>query len=225
MDVLSRLTLKGNPDFFEDSVASIREAFGLDEEEEPAPAEPLGKPVTTPPPPPAPPTPIEEAEGYLLDRFAKGTISKSRLIGFGGSLIRQAYTNLSATMSIPSGTKSNLWEAASNSPWMTPGFNMGMGMTLKAAHGFDGIVRRPTTILAGEAGPERVNIQPTDAGRGGMGSKQIFVTFNINALDGASVDETVERKVVPRLIRALRDASERGVDIIHDRGIIREVAV
>lgn len=63
-----------------------------------------------------------------------------------------------------------------------------------AQHGFSGIVSKPTVILAGEAGPEMVNITPLNKGitpsatapsapSGGGGYSPTFV-FNIDALTG-----------------------------------------
>ena len=57
-----------------------------------------------------------------------------------------------------------------------------------AQHGLYGIVSRPTTILAGEAGPERVSITPLHRGAaqslgGEEGYSPTFV-FNIQSLTG-----------------------------------------
>jgi len=70
-----------------------------------------------------------------------------------------------------------------------------------AATGMDEIVSKPTMILAGEAGPESVNITPLDSigDTGGGGGSS--VTLNISA---PLVDETVVDSIIPALREALR---------------------
>ena len=70
-----------------------------------------------------------------------------------------------------------------------------------AATGMDEIVTKPTMIIAGEAGAERVNVTPLNrttapAGGGGAG-----ITVNISA---PLVDETVVDSIIPAIKRAER---------------------
>ena len=52
---------------------------------------------------------------------------------------------------------------------------------ITAASGFNGIVRRPTTILAGEAGPESVNITPYQPGSGvNVPSYRVYPNNTVN---------------------------------------------
>jgi hypothetical protein len=59
-----------------------------------------------------------------------------------------------------------------------------------AASGFSGVVNEPTLFLAGEAGPETVNIAPIKATR--TGSQPIIITV-IATLDGREVARSVSR--------------------------------
>lgn len=64
--------------------------------------------------------------------------------------------------------------------------------------GFQGVVSKPTAFLAGEAGPEYVDVRPMRGG-GTRGGGSVTNNFYINALDGASVDRVVRQQVVPVL--------------------------
>lgn len=180
-----------------------------------------------PPPPPSGKvvaSPHQQAFDYLLANMP-GSVSRSVLRGFGLQAVRMAATDLSGLNKITPALKSAIEAVAAGAS--VPNGPLGGGVILKAAHGMSGIVTRPTHILAGEAGPERVNITPTDGGRdpGAMGSKQIFVNFSIQTLDPRQVDESAIERFADVLIRKLRDKSELGEEIIHERGMIREVAV
>ena len=80
---------------------------------------------------------------------------------------------------------------------------------IKAAQfGMDEVVTKPTLILAGEAGPESVNITPLDeAGEdvGGGGGSQ---TFNIHIEGNVMTDAFVEEELSVKISDAIR----RGVD-------------
>ena len=60
----------------------------------------------------------------------------------------------------------------------------------KAASGFSGLVTEPTLFMAGEAGPETVNIAPVQAAGGRSGPQTIVV---ITQLDGREIARTVNK--------------------------------
>ena len=92
-----------------------------------------------------------------------------------------------------------------------------------AARGYHGTVNRPTTILAGERGPERVDITPGGAGfmGGASGGGGTVVHFNVNvqALDPRGVRDLMEGEVGDMLIERIRASSERGETVIYSSGV------
>ena len=68
-----------------------------------------------------------------------------------------------------------------------------------AAEGMDEIVTEPTLILAGEAGPEYVNIEPTTNEGSGMGGN-VNVTFSGNVLS----KDFIQDEALPLIQDALR---------------------
>ena len=76
-----------------------------------------------------------------------------------------------------------------------------MGEFKTAATGMDEMVTKPTLILAGEAGPEHVNITPTGGGATGGN-----ISININ---GGMVDQNF---VEGELAEAIKQAMRRGAD-------------
>ena len=80
----------------------------------------------------------------------------------------------------------------------------------KAQFGFDGIVSRPTLFMAGEAGPERVIVQPVS---GGNTVSQSFV-FNIYSSE-SNITEAIKKKILPELSRLMRSESF----LIHPRAV------
>lgn len=174
---------------------------------------------------PADPVSPHQAALAYLDANIPGKVSKAKLQEFGLAAVRLAVTDLSASKHINPSTKQALFIASSSGN--VPLGDIGTSTDLVAAHGFSGVVRKPTTILAGEAGPERVNISRIGAGRdpGGMGSKQIFLNINLSMLDVRGLPQFVQQDLGPMLAEYLRDQSERGLDIIFQRGVVPEVAV
>ena len=75
-----------------------------------------------------------------------------------------------------------------------------------AATGMDEVVSRPTMILAGEAGPESVNITPLNAPNdaGGGGGSPINVSIQGNVMTDQFVEEELSEKIA--------EAVRRGVD-------------
>jgi hypothetical protein len=81
--------------------------------------------------------------------------------------------------------------------------------TVKAATGMDEIVSKPTMILAGEAGPESVNITPLGGGGGDTATtgSPINITFSGNIL----ADSWIEDEAIPKIKEAIRRGSDIGV--------------
>jgi hypothetical protein len=86
--------------------------------------------------------------------------------------------------------------------------------TKKAQYGFEGIVTRPTLFMAGEAGPERIIIQPM--GQMSQGNK-INIVLNIQA-GGMSIESSFRNKIIP-LLQEFFDRSIIKVPISAVRGI------
>ena len=77
--------------------------------------------------------------------------------------------------------------------------------SITAAEGFDGIVNEPTLILAGEAGAEYVDIEPTNnegAGRGGG-----TVIFQGNVMS----DDFIVEEAIPKIRKALQRGESLGI--------------
>jgi hypothetical protein len=92
-----------------------------------------------------------------------------------------------------------------------------------AAKGYHGVVNGPTTILAGEAGPERVDISPGGAGfQGGASSGNeihLYYTANINAMDASGVDRAAA-ELGDRLRETLLAMSSRGEPVVYSTGVV-----
>ncbi len=97
------------------------------------------------------------------------------------------------------------------------------GFDIVAASGFHGTLTQPTAILAGENGPERVDITPSGSdyvgGGRGRGGVSAHFSVNINALDINGVDAAAER-LVDRVRSGLLEMSERGEPVIYDSGVV-----
>ena len=120
----------------------------------------------------------EAVASFLADAFAKGGI-------FGGILGAGA---AGAVGSLFSGAVKQISETAF------------------AAEGMNEVVTEPTLILAGEAGPEYVDIEPTTnegAGRGGG----VNISFTGNVLSS----DFIENEAVPLLKEALRKGGDIGI--------------
>ena len=70
-----------------------------------------------------------------------------------------------------------------------------------AATGMDEVVTKPTVILAGEAGPESVQITPLEGPNVNGPQSTSSVTVNISA---PLVDETVVDTIIPAINEAVR---------------------
>ena len=77
-----------------------------------------------------------------------------------------------------------------------------------AATGMDEIVSKPTMILAGEAGPESVNITPLGGGEDtATGGSPINITFSGNVTS----DNFIEEEAIPKIKEAIRRGADLGV--------------
>ena len=83
-----------------------------------------------------------------------------------------------------------------------------IGEFKSAATGMDEIVNKPTMILAGEAGPESVNITPL-GGDADMstGGSPINITFSGNVTS----DNFIEDEAIPKIKEAIRRGADLGV--------------
>ena len=92
----------------------------------------------------------------------------------------------------------NLAAAAGAGAFMTGLFDQGMAQVKKiklAQHGMDEVVSKPTLIMAGEAGPERVQVTP----RGRSSSSQGGLTVNFNG--PVTNKDFVRDTVIPEIQR------------------------
>jgi len=99
------------------------------------------------------------------------------------------------------------------------------------ADGFSGIVSSPTMFVAGEAGPEQVNITPLRGSQ--MGGQSGFTgsagqTFNfhltVQAWDGRDVERFVNGQLRNQVLQIVQTASRRGASVADDAGIRRVAA-
>lgn len=94
-----------------------------------------------------------------------------------------------------------------------------------AQHGFHGQVTEPTLFLAGEAGPEMVDITPRGAGR--MGGA-VHLHLNIERIETPNVQSLrayVESALGPEITRYMRQAGFRGVEMVPNNGTFAEPTV
>lgn len=90
---------------------------------------------------------------------------------------------------------------------------------IPAATGFHGMVNKPTLFLAGEAGPESVNISPTNDGhRGGMGGTVFQIT--VNSLDPRGVKELIDGELGDIILRRLREDSFDNRELMSSGGLV-----
>ena len=79
-----------------------------------------------------------------------------------------------------------------------------------AATGMDKIVNQPTMILAGEAGPEAVNITPLDSSPGAAGQQGAGVNINISG--NVMSQEFVESELADKISEAVRRGTNFGLN-------------
>jgi len=91
-------------------------------------------------------------------------------------------------------------EADFNNTPSEPGEPSGKTKVNQAALGFEGIVNSPTTFKAGEAGAERVSIQPTHAMNGSEKNGKNTVIVNIN-VSGSVLSDMDLKKTLDRHLK------------------------
>ena len=97
-----------------------------------------------------------------------------------------------------------------------------------AAGGYNGMVGKPTLFLAGEAGPEHVNITPSSRMNGGFtggGGGNMHFNFNVSAIDSKGVKEFLETDAKEILLNVLQRESARGRSVIYDTGITTDPSI
>jgi len=95
-----------------------------------------------------------------------------------------------------------------------------------AAQGFHGMVHRPTHILAGEAGSERVDISPMPSAKGfqsmtqGGGQTNFTFNFHITTLDPRGLRDTVKQDIWPMMKELMMSESNFGKPLLNQKGIV-----
>ena len=114
-----------------------------------------------------------------------------------------------------SGTAAAYFKAISSTPRLSTEIVDSMrriyGIDIVAGRGFHGVVNRPTTILAGEAGPEAVNISPLSAGAStgvsGAGGTSMVFNFSISTPNVQSMKQWVENELFDLIATKMRRES------------------
>jgi len=118
------------------------------------------------------------------------------------SAAKNAYNKVLAWWEQATGKKESV---PSPPPLPISGFEDQEGVDYYAQRGFEGLVRRPTTFLAGEAGPEHVSIRP----RGGNAPSIITIYLggiHIDNMNSELDERKLQRKVKQSLMDALKDS-------------------
>ena len=97
-----------------------------------------------------------------------------------------------------------------------------------AAGGYNGMVGKPTLFLAGEAGPEHVNITPSSRMNGGFtggGGGNNHFTFQVSAIDARGVKEFIENDAKDFMLNVLQRESQRGRAVVYNTGVVTDPSV
>ena len=97
-----------------------------------------------------------------------------------------------------------------------------------AQHGYSGMVSQPTLFLAGEAGPEMVDITPTGRMSGGFqgsGGQNFHFNFAVNTIDEQGVKAFIEEDARPFIVQMLQRESTRGASVMYQSGITTDPSV
>lgn len=175
----------------------------------------VAKPVATPPPPAyqqPPASTFNDAERFLVTAAGQRTFSVSGIKAQGWGNLAAAIGSLNARGIVDLTSIGTLLKEIIAGDG-SAGYRLSeRGYQITAAQGFHGYVSGPTHILAGEAGRERVDIEPDRPGRGGMGGGggdiHVHMHFGagaFQALDGQSVREMVLRGELGRAVKELID--------------------
>tara|TARA_R110002012_G_scaffold273978_1_gene460134 strand:+ start:4742 stop:6634 length:1893 start_codon:yes stop_codon:yes gene_type:complete len=99
-------------------------------------------------------------------------------------------------------------------PWIVGGATLAKGLATAAqvratarvaAEGMNEVVTEPTLILAGEAGAEYVNIEPTNNEGAGMGGANIVFQGNVMS------DDFIIETAIPKIRKALQRGEDLGI--------------
>jgi TP901 family phage tail tape measure protein len=97
-----------------------------------------------------------------------------------------------------------------------------------AANGYSGMVSEPTLFLAGEAGPEMVDITPTsrmEGGFSGSGGANFHFNFSVNTIDEQGVKSFIEQDAKPFIVQMLNRESTRGSTVMYSTGLTTDPSV
>ena len=97
-----------------------------------------------------------------------------------------------------------------------------------AANGYSGMVSEPTLFLAGEAGPEMVDITPSSrmsGGFSGSGGANFSFNFSVNTIDEQGVRSFIERDAKPFIMQMLNRESSRGSAVMYSTGLTTDPSV
>lgn len=99
---------------------------------------------------------------------------------------------------------------------------------VEAANGYNGMVGGPTLFLAGEEGPEQVNITPASRMRGGFagsGGNNYHFNFSVSAIDEKSVKSFIETDAKDFIVNMLQRESTRGRSVMYNTGLVADPSV
>jgi TP901 family phage tail tape measure protein len=102
------------------------------------------------------------------------------------------------------------------------------GEPIAAANGYSGMVSEPTLFLAGEAGPEMVDITPTSrmsGGFSGSGGSNFHFNFSVSTIDEQGVRSFIEQDAKPFIVQMLNRESTRGSTVMYSTGLTTDPSV
>lgn len=179
-------------------------------------------PTPEPPPPPTPAPSMSPAARYFRNNGK--TLSKSQLRQLGWDAVGAGIGELHAAggadlRNIGLQLKTLIKGYTSQYPTQADAENSlaANGYDIVAAKGFQGVVNKPTTILAGEAGPESIDITPLNGtATGGRKGTQVVNNFTINVStpDAGSMARWVERDLFPMIQKQMIRAGRAGEGLI-----------
>lgn len=111
--------------------------------------------------------------------------------------------------------------------WVSEEARNELGIT-EAANGYSGMVSKPTLFLAGEAGPEMVDITPTSrmsGGFSGSGGANFHFNFSVNTIDEQGVKAFIEEDAKPFIVQMLQRESTRGSSVMYSTGLTTDPSV
>jgi hypothetical protein len=82
--------------------------------------------------------------------------------------------------------------------------------------------------LAGEEGPEQVNITPASRMRGGFagsGGNNYHFNFSVSAIDEKSVKSFIETDAKDFIVNMLQRESTRGRSVMYNTGLVADPSV